>query len=89
MRLLKGSIAIMAASLVLIGAPAYAYVDPTTSGTLVQYATAGAAGIAILVRLCWLQLRDTVDRRLTDRPAGLEPSTSVSSAHAKTSETRM
>ena len=64
----KGSIAIMVAWLLLTGVPAYAYVDPTTGGSLIQYATAGIAGIAILLRLYWRRLRDAVDHRPTDQP---------------------
>ena len=58
-----GSIVIMAAALVLTAMPAYAYVDPATGGALVQYVTAGVAGVAILLRLYWKRMTDAFGRR--------------------------
>jgi hypothetical protein len=63
MNLRAGSVALMAAALVLTAMPAYAYVDPTTGGALVQYVTAGLAGVAILLRLYWRRMVDAVCRR--------------------------
>jgi hypothetical protein len=44
----------------LMAAPAYAYVDPGTGGMLVQLATGGAAGLAVLVRLYWSRVKSTL-----------------------------
>ena len=47
----------------LMAAPAYAYVDPGTGGMLIQLATGGAAGLAVLVRLYWNRVRENLGRR--------------------------
>lgn len=47
---------------VLTAAPAYAYVDPGTGGLLVQLLTGGVAGLVVLVRLYWSQLKARLKR---------------------------
>jgi hypothetical protein len=51
-------------SLVLIGLllarPAYAYIDPSAGGMLIQLLTGGAAGLAVLARLYWRRIRSTI-----------------------------
>jgi len=55
----RRAIAILALVVLLTAAPAYAYVDPSIGGALVQQVTAGVAGLAILFRLWWRRLRGT------------------------------
>jgi hypothetical protein len=55
----KRATAILALAILLTAVPAYAYVDPTIGGALVQQVTAGIAGLAILFRLCWRRFRGT------------------------------
>jgi hypothetical protein len=47
----------------LIAAPAYAYVDPGTGGMLIQLASGGAAGLAVLIRLYWGRVKKTWGKR--------------------------
>jgi len=44
--------------LVLVAAPAYAYIDPGSGSMLVQLLTGGAAGALILLRLYWRRLKE-------------------------------
>jgi hypothetical protein len=50
--------AALAVVMLLIAAPAYAYIDPGSGGMLVQLLTGGAAGAVILARLYWRRLKD-------------------------------
>ena len=54
----------------LVASPAYAYVDPGTGGMLIQLATGGAAGLAVLVRLYWGRMKTTFRQRPQSDAAG-------------------
>jgi hypothetical protein len=68
-----GTSAALAVVMLLIAAPAYAYIDPGSGGMLVQLLTGGAAGALILARLYWRRLKD----RLTGNPQAAEPAFSA------------
>jgi Na+/proline symporter len=53
-----GTSAALAVVVLLIAAPAYAYIDPGSGGMLVQLLTGGAAGALILARLYWRRFKD-------------------------------
>jgi hypothetical protein len=73
-----GTSAALAVVVLLIAAPAYAYIDPGSGGMLVQLLTGGAAGAIILARLYWRRFKD----RLTAKP---KPSTADGALPADTS----
>lgn len=72
-----GAIAALAAITILMPSNAQAYVDPSTGGLLVQLVTGGIAGIAVLARLYWRRLRDSLFTRnkpsTPSAPAGPPP----------------
>ena len=43
--------------LALAAAPAHAYLDPGSGSMLVQLLAAGAAGVAVLVKLYWARIK--------------------------------
>jgi hypothetical protein len=55
-----GTSAALAVVLLLMAAPAYAYIDPGSGSMLVQFLTGGAAGAVILARLYWRRFRDNL-----------------------------
>lgn len=59
----SGAIALLVAGIVLMAAPAYAYVDPGTGGMLIQLVTGGVAGLLVVMRLYWSQIRGLFARR--------------------------
>jgi hypothetical protein len=50
--------AALAVVVLLVAAPAYAYIDPGSGSMLVQLLTGGAAGALILLRLYWRRLKE-------------------------------
>lgn len=75
-----GTSAALAVVVLLVAAPAYAYIDPGSGGMLVQLLTGGAAGALILARLYWRRLKDRLtpkspaaERALPGDTSGLSP----------------
>ena len=58
-------------SLVLIGLllarPAYAYIDPSAGGMLIQLLTGGVAGLAVLGRLYWGRIKNTLRKETSEQ----------------------
>ena len=48
---------LLTALLVLVPAPAHAYVDPGAGGMLLQLLLAGTAGAAMVLKLFWRRIR--------------------------------
>jgi hypothetical protein len=44
----------------LLARPAYAYIDPSAGGMLIQLLTGGVAGLAVLARLYWRSIKSTL-----------------------------
>lgn len=53
----RGAIAFLVAVIVLMAAPADAYIDPGTGGFLIQLMTGGVAGLLVLARLYWSRIK--------------------------------
>jgi hypothetical protein len=61
----KSTTALLTGICLLVAVPAYAYVDPGTGGMLVQLVTGGVAGLFVLARLYWTQIKDSFRKKPT------------------------
>ena len=75
-----GAIACLTVVILLMAAPAYAYVDPGTGGMLIQLVTGGIAGLLVLTRLFWSRIRD-VFRRQPASPHTARPPDATPAGH--------
>ena len=53
----------LTAIVLLMAAPAYAYVDPGAGGMLVQLVTGGVAGLFVLARLYWARIKGSFRKK--------------------------
>jgi hypothetical protein len=74
------AIAILTAIGFLMAKPADAYVDPGTGGMLIQLIAGGTAGLAVLMKLYWRRLRETLSGSGSSAAAGAPSSSASSSA---------
>ncbi|MGE5236169.1 MAG: hypothetical protein ACM3O7_07465 [Acidobacteriota bacterium] len=72
----RAHVVVLAAVLLAMATPAYAYLDPGAGSVMLQLILGGLAGLAVTVRLFW--------RRITGRPSeSTDPDPSAPDAPAR------